>query len=94
MNSLAHIPSSFIVAMGRPDINAKFHMAELIFHAPIAWLLIHRYGVTGAAMAWTIRVTVDAYILFLASARMLDTPFLKLFSVRPSLSPQAVQDSC
>jgi O-antigen/teichoic acid export membrane protein len=94
MNSLAHIPSSFIVAMGRPDINAKFHMAELIFHAPMAWLLIHRYGVTGAAMAWTIRVTVDAYILFLASARMLDTPFFKLFSVRPTLSPQAVQDSC
>jgi O-antigen/teichoic acid export membrane protein len=94
MNSLAHIPSSFIVAMGRPDINAKFHMAELLFHVPVAWYLITKFGVTGAAMAWTIRVTIDAYILFLASARILDTPVMKLLSLRASLPSRPVQDSC
>jgi O-antigen/teichoic acid export membrane protein len=94
MNSLAHIPSSFIVAMGRPDVNAKFHMGELLFHIPVAWYLITRFGVTGAAMAWTIRVTVDAYLLFLAASRLLDTPIIKLVSPGPPIAAQPVQDSC
>jgi O-antigen/teichoic acid export membrane protein len=94
MNSLAHIPSSFIVAMGRPDVNAKFHMGELLFHVPVAWYLITRFGVTGAAMAWTIRVTIDAYLLFLAAARLLDTPIIKLVSPGPAVAAQPVQDSC
>lgn len=93
MNSLAHIPSSFNVAMGRPDVNAKFHMGELLFHIPVAWYLITRFGVTGAAMAWTIRVTVDAYILFLASARLLDTPLSELLRFRPSMAPQPARES-
>jgi O-antigen/teichoic acid export membrane protein len=90
MNSLAHIPSSFIVAMGRPDVNAKFHMMELLVHIPIAWLLIHRYGVTGAAIAWTIRVTFDAGLLFAAAAKLLQTPLVRLLAPRRSLTVQPV----
>ncbi len=90
MNSLAHIPSSFIVAMGRPDVNAKFHMIELLIHVPIAWFLIHRYGVTGAAIAWTIRVTFDAGLLFAAAAKLLQTPLLRLLAPRRPLTVQPV----
>ena len=71
MNSLGHIPSSFIIAVGRPDVNAKFHMLELMIHLPLAWWLITRFGITGAASAWTIRVTIDAGLLFFASGRIL-----------------------
>jgi O-antigen/teichoic acid export membrane protein len=71
LNSLAHIPSSFNVAMGRPDINAKFHMLELVIHVPIAWFLVRRFGVTGAALAWTFRVTFDAALMFLGATRLL-----------------------
>lgn len=94
MNSLAHVPSSFIVALGRPDINAKFHMIELVIHAPIAWWLITRYGVTGAAIAWTSRVTLDVTLLFVAVSRLLDTPLWKLVATKPSVRAQAVQDAC
>lgn len=94
MNSLAHIPSSFIVAMSRPDINAKFHMLELAAHLPIAWLLINQFGVTGAAIAWTIRVTFDAALLFTGISRLLGTPLWKLLSAKPALAPQPVQDAC
>jgi O-antigen/teichoic acid export membrane protein len=90
MNSLAHIPSSFIVAMGRPDVNAKFHMIELLFHLPIAYFLIHKFGVTGAAIAWTIRVTFDAGLLFTAAARILQTPLWRLLATRRSLTVQPV----
>lgn len=94
MNSLAHIPSSFTVAMGRPDINAKFHMVELLVHLPIAWWLIHRYGVTGAAIAWTIRVTFDAGLLFVALARLLDTPLWQLLKSKPGVTVRPVHDAC
>ena len=82
MNSLAHIPSSFIIAIGRPDVNAKFHMLELLIHIPIVWWLINHYGVTGAAIAWTIRVTFDAGLLFSALARLLGTPLLRLITAK------------
>lgn len=94
MNSLAHIPASFTVAMGRPDINAGFHLMELVLHVPLAWWLIHRYGVTGAALAWTIRVTLDAGLLFVALARLVDTPLWKLITLEPPLAAQPVEDAC
>jgi O-antigen/teichoic acid export membrane protein len=90
MNSLAHVPSSFIVAIGRPDVNAKFHMLELLIHIPIAWWLIHKFGVTGAAIAWTIRVTFDAGLLFTALARLLDTPLWRLIMAKRRVPIAAV----
>jgi O-antigen/teichoic acid export membrane protein len=71
VNALAHVPAGIITAMGRPDVVAKFHMAELVFHVPAAWFLITRFGVPGAAAAWTLRVIVDAILLFITSLRML-----------------------
>jgi O-antigen/teichoic acid export membrane protein len=90
MNSLAHVPSSFIVAIGRPDVNAKFHMLELLIHLPIAWWLIHKFGVTGAATAWTIRVTFDAGLLFTALSRLLDTPLWRLIMAKGRVSVAAI----
>lgn len=90
MNSLAHVPSSFIVAIGRPDVNAKFHMLELLIHLPVAWWLIHRFGVTGAAIAWTIRVTFDAGLLFTALSRLLGTPLWQLIMAKRRVPIAAV----
>jgi O-antigen/teichoic acid export membrane protein len=90
MNSLAHLPSSFIVAMGRPDVNAKFHMIELMIHVPLAWWLIHKFGVTGAAIAWTIRVTFDSGLLLAALARLLDTPIWRLMTEKRRIPIAAV----
>lgn len=70
-NAVAHVPSSFIAALGRPDISAKFHLIELAIHVPLAWWLITSYGVTGAAIAWTTRVTLDAGLLFGAASKVL-----------------------
>lgn len=82
LNSLAHVPSSFVAALGRPDISAKFHMVELVLHVPLAWWLIRHFGVPGAATAWAFRVTVDAVLLFAAMSRLLDTPIHSLFLAR------------
>jgi len=64
VNAMAHVPSGFLTALGKPDTIAKFHVAELAVHLPLAWFLILHFGIVGAALAWTIRVTIDAFLLF------------------------------
>ena len=63
VNSFAHLPYSYLQGMGRPDLTAKFHLAELVPYAVLAWVLVDAFGVTGAALAWTIRVSADATLL-------------------------------
>ncbi|CAN5353291.1 O13/O129/O135 family O-antigen flippase [soil metagenome] len=65
VNSLAQAPFAILQGTGRPDITAKLHMVELpLYVAGLAWVT-HAYGIVGVAMAWTIRVTIDAAALFI-----------------------------
>lgn len=70
VNSVAQVPYVLLQGAGRPDLPARFHMLELPVHAAVAWALVHALGVTGAATAWTIRVTLDAILLFAAAHRL------------------------
>jgi O-antigen/teichoic acid export membrane protein len=67
VGSAAHIPSALLQGAGRPDVTAKIHLLELPLYVGIAWVLISREGVVGAAAAWTLRVALDALLLFVAS---------------------------
>lgn len=71
INSLATVPYAALQGSGRPDLTAKFHLLELPLHLVGAWLLVSVWGVTGAAMAWSVRVALDAGLLFWASHRIL-----------------------
>ncbi len=73
-NAAALVPTTFIAAFGRPDLSAKFHLLELVIHLPLAWWLVFHYGITGAATAWTLRVTFDAALLFRAADKLLRGP--------------------
>ena len=70
VNAVAHIPFAFIQGVGRPDITAKLHLLEAPFYFGLLWWLLGDYGITGAAVAWTLRATVDAILLFGLSARL------------------------
>lgn len=70
VNSLAQLPSSLLQGLGRPDIPAKFHLLELPLHVALAWFLIGRYGIAGAALAWTLRVALDGLLLWAAAWRL------------------------
>lgn len=63
-NSLAHIPYFFLQGKGRPDIVAKFHALEIAPFVLFLWGALHFWGLYGAAWAWSIRVIVDAGLLF------------------------------
>jgi O-antigen/teichoic acid export membrane protein len=69
-NSLAFIPFSVLQGVGRADLTGKLHLIELPIHILLAWVLISRWGITGAAAAWTIRTTIDAALLFYAASKV------------------------
>jgi O-antigen/teichoic acid export membrane protein len=69
-NAIAQIPYTLVQATGRPDLTAKFHLVELPIHATLVWLLITRWGIVGAAAAWSIRAAFDTGLLFAASGKV------------------------
>lgn len=56
---LAHLPMALLYGSGRPDLPAKIHLAEVWIHIPLTLALVRGWGITGAAMAWTIRCGAD-----------------------------------
>lgn len=67
---IAHVPGAFLYGQGRPDLPAIFQLLELPIYVALAWWCVRAYGITGAALAWTIRVTLDAVLLFAAVRRV------------------------
>ena len=64
INSFAYVPSTLLNSAGRPDIPAKIHLLELPIYVGIAWFLISRWGIVGAAGAWSLRIVLDTFLLF------------------------------
>lgn len=70
INSLAHIPFALLQGVGRPDLPAKFHLIQLPLYLGILWFSLQQWGIAGAAFAWTLRVTLDALLLFVAAIKV------------------------
>jgi O-antigen/teichoic acid export membrane protein len=58
LNCVIIVPSTLIDAIGRPRINALIVLGQAILFVPVIVLLSARYGVTGAALAWTLRAAI------------------------------------
>jgi O-antigen/teichoic acid export membrane protein len=69
-NAMAHVPLTYLQGIERADLTGMFHLVELPVHLGVAWWLISAHGVAGAAAAWSIRVALDALLLFVASSRL------------------------
>jgi hypothetical protein len=54
-------------ASGKPGVAARFHLLELLPFVFMLFLFVKFWGANGAAWAWTLRVSVDAALLFLAA---------------------------
>jgi len=63
VSAVASLPYQFLQAVHRPDLTAKFHVLELVLHIPLCFALIGAFGLTGAAVAWAVRVTLDLVLL-------------------------------
>jgi O-antigen/teichoic acid export membrane protein len=71
VNGIAQVFATLIQGMGRPDMTAKLHLIEVPLYLTTLWWAITRYGIAGAAVAWTARVLVDGALLFWASHGLL-----------------------
>jgi len=70
VNFLARVPYVAVQAVGRPDITGKFHLIELPLYIALCALLIPRWGIVGAALACTLRLSLDAFLMFWAAQKI------------------------
>ena len=71
ISSLSYFPFAVLHAAGRPDLTAYLHLIETPIYMTMAWILIVRYGIEGAAIAWVLRAIFDTIILFHMAGREL-----------------------
>jgi O-antigen/teichoic acid export membrane protein len=64
--SLARTPFALLEGIGRPDLPAKFHLIELPVSIAVTWILVSQWGIVGGAVAWSLRVVLDAVLIFIA----------------------------
>ncbi|MBA3666272.1 MAG: oligosaccharide flippase family protein [Sphingomonas sp.] len=63
INSLARMPFVKLQASGRPDLIAKLHVAEIIPYFVLLYFFMKAFGLVGAAVAWSLRCSVDAVVM-------------------------------
>jgi O-antigen/teichoic acid export membrane protein len=71
-NGIATLPFALVQGAGRADITGKLHLLELPFYIVAVWVLTKYFGIEGTALAWTIRVIVDAILLIWVTGRFVD----------------------
>lgn len=59
LTGLAHLPLALLYGSGRPDLPAKINVFQLLLHVPITFVLVRAWGITGAAVAWSLRCAED-----------------------------------
>jgi O-antigen/teichoic acid export membrane protein len=70
-NYLAYIPQALLLAAGYSTTIAKLNWAELLPYLLIVTALTFFYGIIGAAIAWSLRVIVDSFlVIWLVRARV------------------------
>src|SRR5579863_10177172 len=61
-NGLAALPFALVQGAGRADITGKLHFLELPFYLTAVWVLTQHFGIEGTAIAWALRVIIDAIV--------------------------------
>jgi O-antigen/teichoic acid export membrane protein len=69
LGGLAHLPLGVLYGAARPDLPAKIHVGQAIVYLPLAFLLVHAFGVPGAAWSWTLRCSADLVLYEWATRR-------------------------
>lgn len=70
INGLAFVPYAQLQATGRPDVTAKFHIAELIPYLMLLYVGLHFWGLPGAAAAFSLRTCGDCVLLMFAAGAL------------------------
>ncbi len=63
LSAIAQLPYTRLHGGGHSNITAAIHLAEVLPFVSLCYLLCSRYGVEGAAWAWTLRNGADLMLL-------------------------------
>lgn len=74
---ITYLPFTAIMAAGRSDLIARIYWFELLPYLVIVGILVYNRGILGAAIAWSLRIAVDAVVLLYFANRV--------SGVRPSI---------
>jgi O-antigen/teichoic acid export membrane protein len=69
-NSMAQVPHAYIQASGDARSTALIHFFESALYIPALFLLMHLYGIHGAAFAWMLRALLDLVLLHARAMRI------------------------
>jgi O-antigen/teichoic acid export membrane protein len=59
INAMDGVVAGLIDAIGKPDVNAKISVLELVLSIPVLLTLLAWFGIEGAAITWVLRCCVD-----------------------------------
>lgn len=65
--AMSSIPYTYLQATGRANLTAVSHVIQLPLFLTCSYLFTARWGIEGAAAAWSIRLAADAAVLFAAA---------------------------
>jgi O-antigen/teichoic acid export membrane protein len=80
LNAFAIIPFTSVQALGRPDLKAILDLLTIPVYVALAWLLMRRAGIDGAALAKLLVTISDGFFLYIFAFK------LKAFSLRDCVS--------
>lgn len=72
INCITHIPFTLIQSAGLAKTTAKIHIIQFPIYFILLWILIHFYGVLGAALAWLTRMVFDSILMFSACYKIMN----------------------
>ncbi|WP_424812388.1 flippase [Roseococcus sp. YIM B11640] len=67
---IAFAPNTLLDAIGRPDATARLILVQVVIFLPLSALLLHLFGIEGAAIAWAARAVFDAAGKFWLAGRL------------------------
>src|SRR5205807_491517 len=80
INALSYAFVSLLYGQGRAGAVAKIHVAEVPVYAVVLWLLSSLMSLEAIALAWAIRIAIDAAAMFLTAISR-QRPALNAFDV-------------
>ncbi|HEV2426204.1 MAG TPA: flippase [Terriglobia bacterium] len=78
LNGIAQMPANLLDGIGRPDLRAKVFLGYLPVYAAMLWIFTVKIGIVGAALAWSLRATLELVVFFVVSRRLLRFPLAAL----------------
>jgi O-antigen/teichoic acid export membrane protein len=69
INAMDGVVAGLIDAIGKPDVNAKISVLELVISIPILLTLLAWFGIEGAAITWVLRCCADFVLRVFILAR-------------------------